>query len=347
MINNMIFAFPGDIATNSGGYAYDRQVISELGKLGWTVSPLPLGAGFPFPSATSQLEAERLLSALPDDALILIDGLAFGVLHEWAEREEKRLKLIALVHHPLALETGLEPADKLRLEVSERLALKTARHIIVTSPATARTLESSYDVRRERLTVAVPGTEPATRVPSRDEVPHIVSVGSLIRRKGHDVLLQALNKLRDISWRATIAGSDKLDPATARELRALVKSLELQDRVSITGELPDARELMATADIFALASRYEGYGMVFAEALAHGLPIVACRAGAVPEVVAHDAGILVDVDDVGAFSAALRSFILDADLRQRYGHAAAEAGARLPAWSDTATIISQKLREIA
>ncbi|MFD1745377.1 glycosyltransferase family 4 protein [Rhizobium helianthi] len=347
MTNTMIFAFPGDLATNSGGYAYDRHVLFEMGKLGWSVSPLPLGAGFPFPTATTQLDAERLLSSLPDDTLVLIDGLAFGVLHEWAEREEKRLKIIALVHHPLALETGLEPADRLRLEVSERLALKAARHVIVTSPATARTLEGSYEVPSERITVAVPGTEPATRVPSRDEVPHIVSVGSLIRRKGHDVLLHALDRLRDLSWRATIAGSETLDPATATQIRALVKDLALQDRVAMTGELADVRELMATADIFALASRYEGYGMVFAEALAHGLPIVACRAGAVPEVVAHDAGILVEVDDVEAFADALRRLILDHDLRQQFGHAAAEAGARLPGWGDTARIISQKLRDVA
>lgn len=345
--SNLIFAYPGDLSTNTGGYAYDRHVITQLGELGWTVSPLPLGHGFPFPREGIQLDAERKLESLPEGALVLIDGLAFGVLHEWAERNQHRLRIIALVHHPLALETGLEPADKLRLEVSERLALRAAHHVVVTSLATARTLEASYDVPSEKISVAVPGTEPASPTPERDELAHIVSVGTLTRRKGHDVLLQALAQIRDLPWRATIAGSDELDKATARGLRALRRDLDLHTRVDMPGALADVRPLMASADLFALASRYEGYGMVFAEALSHGLPIIACRAGAVPEVVPHDGGILVEVDDVQAFAEALRRLLTDSALRQALARGAAEAGARLPRWADTAGTISRKLKEFA
>ena len=117
--------------------------------------------------------------------------------------------------------------------------------------------------------------------------------------------------------------------------------------MTLAGEVEDPRTYFATADIFALASRYEGYGMVFAEALSHGLPIVACHAGAVPEVVPEDAGLLVPVDDVTAFAAALRRLLSDPRERQARASASQRAGALLPDWAETAKIISNTLDRIA
>lgn len=347
MSRSLVFAYPGDLLLKTGGYGYDRQVIEGLKALGWRVKLLPLGDGFPMPTEETLRNAGEALSSLPDGALVVIDGLAFGVLDAWAQVEADRLRIVALVHHPLALETGLSDDEQRHFRDRERAALATVRHVIVTSPMTARELTANYNVEASDITVALPGTEKAAPARASSSLPHILSVGTLSRRKGHDVLLAALKSVEDLPWQATIVGSKTLDPATSAALAHQVETLGLGGRVTLAGEVADPRTYFATADIFALASRYEGYGMVFAEALSHGLPIVACHAGAVPEVVPEDAGILVPVDDVTAFAAALRRLLSDPRERQARAAASQRAGAVLPDWAQTAKIISNTLDRIA
>ncbi|MBD0415303.1 glycosyltransferase family 4 protein [Oryzicola mucosus] len=347
MKRGLTFAYPGKLELNTGGYAYDRKVIDGLRNLGWAVTPLGLGDGFPAPPQTIRAEAEARLSALDDGSLVVIDGLAFGVLDNWAVEEADRLKIVALVHHPLALETGLSQAEQADLREREKRALQAARLVIVTSPMTARELSAHYAVPSEAITVAIPGTEPAPRASLNGNPPLILSIGTLIPRKGHDVLLDALKLIQDIEWNARIIGSRDLDPATAKALEARVRAHGLQHRITLTGESIDTRAALASADVFALASRYEGFGMVFAEALSQGVPIVACAAGAVPEVVPAEAGFLVPIDDVEAFAGALRRLLTDPAEHSRRAAAALEAGTRLPRWHDTAQIIASRLADIA
>jgi glycosyltransferase involved in cell wall biosynthesis len=339
----LVFAYPGDLQLKTGGYGYDREMIAGLQALGWSVSLLPLGEGFPAPTLEARREAESRLSSLDDGALVMIDGLAFGVLDEWASREAGRLRIFALVHHPLALESGIDRETQARLHESERRALSVVRHVVVTSEGTARELIANFGVEWERITVAPPGTRPAPLAPGHGEPPHIVAVGTLTPRKAHDVLVDALKSVEDLPWHATIAGSRTLHPETAVALAAQIERLGLSDRITLIGEREDIRQLMATGDIFALASRYEGYGMVFAEALSQGLPIAACRAGAIPEVVPEDAGFLTPADDVEAFAGSLRKLLSDGALRRRMADAARRAGEKLPDWPETARIISQTL----
>lgn len=336
---NLVFAYPGDLDLLTGGYAYDRRLIVGLRDLGWQVELLPLGDGFPFPTPEVKARAEQRLSALPHDTLLMIDGLAFGVLDEWSMTSHARI--VALVHHPLALE-GHDAETGAKLRASETMALKAARHVIVTSPQTAQGLTAGFGVAASRITTAVPGTDRAAMAKGDNDPPHILSVGTMIRRKGHDVLLSALEMVADLPWRATILGSQTLDPATAQAIAQ--QAAGLGDRVTLLGQTPDVRQMMATADIFALASRYEGYGMVFAEAMSQGLPVIACHAGAVPDVVPDTAGILTPPDDVDAFAAALRRLLTDDALRRSLAKGAAEAGAALPDWAETARLVAGVLK---
>lgn len=347
MNRDLVFAYPGDLETRTGGYGYDRRVIAALGDLGWNVEPISLGEGFPNPDPEQLDQAGRMLSQRPDDSLVLIDGLAFGVMDEWASREAKRLKIMALVHHPLALETGLDSDRQAAVAAREKAALAQTRGVIVTSHATAAELATNYAVPAERIAVAVPGMDPAPlAVGSGSGPPLILSIGTLTRRKGHDVLIASLEKLRDLPWTCRIVGSKTLDPGVASEIEQQVARSGLHDRIELAGQIDDTRSEFAKADIFALASRYEGYGMVFAEALAQGLPIVGCAAGAVPDVVPESAGFLVPPDDPEAFAAALRRLLEEPDTRMSMADAAAIAGSRLPSWRDTAVTIANFLERL-
>ncbi|MGQ7794003.1 glycosyltransferase family 4 protein [Faunimonas sp. B44] len=342
----VIFAVPGDIAQLTGGYGYDRRLLAELRLIGLPVDHLRLPAGYPRPSQADEAEARGALANRPDGSVVLVDGLAFGAMDHIAVAEGERLALVALVHHPLALETGLGAGEQERFAASERRALAAARRVIATSRTTAELLVSGYAVPAGKIAVAPPGTDPGPRAEGGNEPPVLIAVGSLIPRKGHDVLLDALARIADLHWTCRIVGSPEADPDWAGGLVRRSERLGLSGRVAFLGVEDDPRQRMAEADLFVLPSRYEGYGMVFAEALSQGLPVIGCQAGAVPEVVPEGAGILVPVDDVDALAAAMRRLIADPVERRAHAARACSAGARLPTWTETAAIVGQVLRSM-
>ena len=349
-MRDFVFAVPGDLATPTGGYVYDRRMIAELQRLGWQARILDLGGEFPRPSAIAHARAHARLISVPSDRPIVIDGLALGVMPNAAAGLQRTHKLIGLVHHPLALETGLSSAEADAFRVSERAALAAVHHVIVTGKATARVLARDYAVPPERITVVLPGADAVAHAcAGRGHMVVLLSVGALVPRKGYDVLLAALAQVRDLSWRLTIVGARDRSPTTAAELDAAIAELDLADRVTLAGVVSSERlaALYTEADMFVLPSRFEGYGMAFAEALAHGVPVIGTIAGAIPETVPAGSGILVRPDDIPALATALRLLIADSAARLRLAAAARAAAAQLPTWPQSAKLFSRVLEAAA
>lgn len=365
-----VFAVPGDPATLTGGYGYARRVLAGLRARGRDTVALRLPDGFPDPSPRALDEAYAALAAQPEGVPLLVDGLALGAMPEVARAIGPRRPLVALVHHPLALETGVDPRRADALRASERAALAAARRVIATSRTTAATLAADYGVPAERIAVAPPGTDPVAGtmgpVPAGGESARardarspsgaprapgpirLLSVGTPVPRKGHDVLLDALHGLGDAAgadWTLSIVGDPTRDPAYARRLAERAAAPGLAGRVVIEGALDAAGldALWARADLFVLASRHEGWGMAYAEALARGLPVIGTTAGAIPEVVPAAAGWLVAPGDAAALRQALREAIGDATARAMRATAARAAGAALPRWDDAAATIDAVL----
>jgi len=340
LISALWFAVPGDLATLTGGYAYDRRLLAGLCARGLAVTHLALPGSYPQPSEQDLASADAMLAALPDGATVLIDGLAYGVLDASATRQRERLRLIALCHHPLALESGLSDAQATHLAASERAALAAARAVVVTSPHTAALLRRHYDVAPERIVVALPGTDPRPFAPCAGNPPLLLTVATLTRRKAHDVLITALAQLRELPWQARWVGGDRFDPAWSKALRDQVAAAGLGERITFVGERDDLATEYQQADLFVLPSRFEGYGMVFSEALAAGLPLVGTTAGALPEVIPDTAGILVPPDDSAALAQALSHLLTTPALRRRLQQGARTAAAQLPRWDDTAARVA-------
>lgn len=340
------FVFPGDLDTPSGGYHYDRRLIGELRAAGLAVEAVPLPAGFPFPDQAARRLTRQALAALPDQAVVIVDGLAFGALAAEVETEAQRLRFIALCHHPLALESGLDSAQQRNFTISEQRAMQCARAVIVTSSHTRQVLINQFTVRAERIVVALPGTKRVTFAPCDGDPLRLLTVASLIPRKGHDVLIDALARLNNLPWEARFVGSDEFDPDWAAALRRQVNRQLLTDRICFAGPLQDLQAEYQSADLFVLPSRFEGYGMVFAEALAAGLPIIAAEAGAVPEVVPPAAGILVASDDRDALTAALQRLLTDQRQRRQLQLGARKAAATLPTWADSARHVAELIKEV-
>jgi glycosyltransferase involved in cell wall biosynthesis len=343
---------PGDPTTPTGGYIYDTQIVEGLRELGWHTAVHSLDPSFPRPTPAALRHARAVFAKLPTGSVVVIDGLALPGLDRVLETEAKRLHLIALVHHPVSLETGLDQASARLLADAERNALGLMERVVVTSQWTARALgeyrvpigrirvvEPGVDRRRARLARRSGATEPAAHARAADsnggQAPlNLLCVATLTARKGHAVLFEALSDLRDRRWHLSCAGSLTRDPDTVAALQRQIDRLRLASRISLLGDLDeDALErYYERADLFVLASYLEGYGMALAEAVARGVPVVSTTAGAIPETVPASASVLVAPGDSRALGKALARLMDDPAARRKLAVGARAARATLPTW---------------
>lgn len=337
------FAIPGDIDLPTGGYAFDRRLLAEWREIGVEARHLGLPGCFPFPTEADLAQTGHAILSQPWDDTLLIDGLAYGAFPEGIAAGLSG-RVVALVHHPLGLETGLAPDTAQMLLARETAALRYARAIVTPSPAMKRLLTADFGVEEARITVAPPGVDPAPRAAggSPDGPLQLLSVGSIVPRKGYHVLVEALASLRDRNWHLTIIGATDRAPETMRALTAQIATAGLEDRILLAGAVDDTALAAAydRTDLFVMPSLFEGYGMVLTEALARGLPIVCTTGGAAAETAPDAAALKVPPGDASALASAMASLI-DAPARRRaLADAAWAAAATLPRWRDTAAIVA-------
>lgn len=346
MTCTLAFAIPGDIATLTGGFIYERRLLEGLRRAGHDVLHVVLPASFPDPSPADMAAAVAALADAAPDRPLILDGLVFGAI-DTDGLAGVRAPVVAMIHHPLALETGLAPERRDHLFRTERDNLRLARHVLVPSPHTRRILTDRYDVAPQAITVLRPGVDRPRLPPAPAMPPLILSVGILHPRKGHDILIGALSRLADLDWQAVIVGNpwDRDHAAALERERA---ASPVARRITLAGKVSadELEALYARASVFALATWYEGHGIVFDEALVRGLPIVSCHAGAVPDTVPQGAGLLVPPGDAVAFADALRGLIGDPGRRRTMADAALAAGAGLPDWQQMADRASRVLSRL-
>ena len=173
-------------------------------------------------------------------------------------------------------------------------------------------------------------------------------VAQWIERKGILTLVEAWTLHERHGAVLELVGETDADPDYAVLVSDVIEAAP-RGSIVVSGCVDDAAlgASFAAADLFVLPSRYEGYGIVYAEALARGLPIIACDTGPVPDLVGRGAAALVRPDDREALSAALDLLLGDPTLRVRMSAAASRRASRLPRWEHTVTGFEQVLRTAA
>jgi glycosyltransferase involved in cell wall biosynthesis len=310
---------PNDIddpATPSGGNLYDRRLLTGLVALGRSVRELAVPGSWPTPSADELAGLAAALASVPDDGIVLVDGLVGSAAAEVLVPAAARLRLVLLVHLPL--DTPGEAA-----------VLAAARAVVTTSPWTRLPV---------RVQVATPGVDPAPLALPYPAGDRLLCVGAVAAHKGQDRLADALAAVPE-PFTCTCVGSLTREPEFVAALRP-----RLDDRIRLAGTLsgPELAAAYARTDLLVSASRGETYGMVATEALARGIPVLAVRVGGLPAALGHAPdgtvpGLLVEPDELAG---AVRRWLVDADLREQLRRSARGRRETLTGWEVTARIVA-------
>ncbi|QNE35765.1 glycosyltransferase family 4 protein [Leifsonia shinshuensis] len=324
----------------SGGNRYDQRVRDGLRAEGWRVHMMLVtgrGAGW----------TARALAALPEGALALVDGLLVAREPEALVAHRSRLRVVVLAHMvaaPTATGDGM-------LGDRDLAALRSARRIVATSAWTRSELLEQDAADPHRIVVAHPGVDPAPATTPSEDGGRLLCVAAVAPHKGQDLLLRALAGFADRDgWTCTLVGSLDVDPGFVEALTSVIDAAGLTGRIRFAGVLdPDALSAAyGEADLVVLPSRSESYGMAVAEALAHGVPVLATGVGGIPEAIARpDAAMIVPPDDPWALHVVLQQWWASATRRDALKAAALEAREAGRSWEDATAVVASALRTAA
>ena len=291
----------------SGGDLYDRKLLQVAAARGFPLYSVPWRDGT-MPAGNWHL--------------LVWDSL---LLDRFERMVDERVAL--LLHWLPSLDPALEPSVRTTLQAAEHRAFERADFVI----AAGKPLADAVAVRRPGTPVFLcePGVDHvfrrarsrrAQRGSANGEPVRLLTVAHLLPAKGHRELLAILRQLRNLPWHWHLAGDLRRSSQTTRDLRDLAAQAGLTDRISFHGAVAqeEVASLMADSDLFVFPSSFESYGMVLAEAVSAGLPVLSNRVGAADQLIRHGVtGLLASPGDWVEFGESLRSLLADAALRAR------------------------------
>lgn len=353
----------GSLDTVSGGYLYDRKLVEHLRRQGDSVEIFSLPWRSYFRSLGDNFSAP-LFSRLAQTRLdiLLQDELNHPSLFLFNQRLRRRASypLVSIVHHLRSSEQRA-PWQNAFYGWIERIYLNSVQAFIYNSQTTRREVRvrlrsevpsavvfpggdrlqpdlSSADIRRRAL---APG-------PLR-----LLFLGNLIPRKGLHHLIQALSRLTSlhpgVQWELKAAGSLSADPAYSRLVLRQIRQAGLESRIQLLDAVPDAdlRGLLESSHVLATPSSYEGFGIVYLEAMGFGLPVIGGAAGAAAEIVTDGVnGFLIPAGDVPLLAECLLALARDRERLAQMSLAARQRYAAFPGWEKSMQNARRFLQEL-
>jgi len=344
---------PGDPATTSGGFRYDRRLVADLRATGASVRVFSVPwRRYPLGVVDAPGLAVGVPARLRDVDVVVVDELAHAATAGLVRRLRRGgTPVVALVHHLRHAEGGRLAPVAARLE---RRFLRGCSAAVCVSPATERDVLDLVGALATHVAPPPadqfdPSVTPADVERRAREGPlRVIALGSLVPRKGHPTLVRALSGVDD-EWRLAVVGPEP-NRDHARDVRRLAADLDVGDRVSFRGKLstPDLAAVLRESHVLAVPSAYEGFGMAYLEGMGFGLPAVAAAAGGASSVVTEgETGFLVDSGDVAGVRDALAAIAGDRDRLARMGTAAIGRFESHPEWADTVAGVRGFLTEVA
>lgn len=339
-VSRIAWLIYGDLGQPTGGYIYDRIVIEYLSRQGIEVEVINIPR---LPYALNVVWNFWLLWRLgkKEYSLVIEDELvhpAVFIFNRWAKRKKGWL-LAGLVHNLHWLDVK-DRWYKAVIRWMEKRMLADVDFALTTSQTTKEEV-IRLGVVPGAVSVIKPGFDlipPCAAQKQASSTVRLLFVGNCIKRKGLHLLVEALSLLGDLDIHLDVVGGLGFEPRYARRVKDRVRALGLEDRVSFQGsrEPNELSRWYAQADIFVLPSLYEGYGIVFAEAMSFGLPIISTSAGAIPEVVEQGkTGLLLPREDIDALAGAIRQLAENPAQREALGGNGLEHSKTLPSWNET------------
>ena len=338
-------ALYGELSSVSGGFLYDRMLVDALRAAGDTVDVFPLPWRSWPRGLTMGFDRRHAASLLDwDGDLLLQDELAhppLAVVNPLLRRS-RAVRLVSIVHH-LRLSEAPPPVVRAAVRRVEQSYLASVDGFIFNSTTTRAAVETLLG-RAAPGVVATPGGDrlgPAAAeavILARCRRPgplRVLFAGNHIPRKGLHTLVRALTLLPRESWTLTAAGSRTADPAYTRRVERLAAQKGVASQVSFPGHLDDAALAQAYGDhhVLAVPSSYEGFGIVYLEAMACGVVPLASKAGGAAEIVEHGrSGFLAAPGRVREIAAALAGLAADRDRLSRMALEARRRFTAFPGW---------------
>lgn len=337
----------GDLNTLSGGYLYDRKLVSFLQSQGDNVEIISLPwRNYPRhwmhnlnPALRERLRDLRVDVLLQDE---LNHPSLFILNHQL--RKDVPYALVSIVHHLRCMEEHPRVLRWLYRQV-ERRYLNSVDGFICNSQTTLQSVSNLLKAEKPAV-VATPGgdalsaegVETKFNAHSQNNDLHFIFVGNWIPRKGLHTLLRALQDLTSFHWQLSLVGRTNLQPSYEKKIRQMIESGGLGRRVRIYGAVSDDElvKIWQTADVLVVPSQYEGFGIVYLEAQRFGVIPVAGQSGAASEIIQSGVnGFLVPPESPAALKKVLLELLSDADLRVALSKAARRRYEEFPTWQES------------
>lgn len=348
-----LFLSAGDIQRKTGGSLYNRKLAESLSERGFrlevvTVPDLPWSAGLVagvviLPLLLLRL-ARRKYDVVIEDGWTLPTTLLFNVAC-WMTGSPR---LVIIVHQVRS--QGMKLPARSIARMVERVSLRAAQLIVTVSSFISGEVERLVG-SNERIALAAPGSAPLSdttrdRDNTKDIRLALLFVGNCTRLKGLDHLIGAIGLLQDVPVTLDVVGDLSFEPRYYNKLVRQAKALGVSERVVFHGAMSheELGRFYSRADVFTFPSLYEGYGIVLAEAMHAGLPIITTRTGAVDEILREgENALIVPAADSEALAGAVRLLATNSEMRAAFGRRSRELAGSLPTWKQTCDSVCDRI----